>query len=139
MIGLKYRKVSCDYQPSNPAPPAKDPTAGIPPPPYAKRPSWARTVVSKGEDVAFEGGFQNGWWDKSYNVGWTEPKLGPSGSAAKCAKVYPGGAVSFASFDGKFDGRVSIEAAVDTSNGTPDMSVTLVGSKVWWQIFRIAS
>lgn len=130
VIGLQYREVPCDYKPANEAPPAKDPTPGVPPPSHATRPSWATTVVTQSQDVSFSSGIQHGWWDKSYNVEKKESKKGPFEGDAMCAKIHPSGAVALGTFKGRFVGRVSLEAWVETQHGTPNLSVTVSGSQV---------
>lgn len=129
VIGLQYREVPCDYKPENEAPPAKDPTPGVPPPSHAKRPSWAKTVVNQEADLSLSSGVQNGWWDKSYNVERKESKKTPTGGDATCAKIHPSGAISVGTYAGRFVGRVSMEAWIETQNGTPDLSVTVSGSQ----------
>ncbi|GMH39372.1 hypothetical protein BSKO_07270 [Bryopsis sp. KO-2023] len=143
VIGLKYRPVPCDYEPSNPAPKPQHPHHGPPPP--EPRPWWLPKKQNdqvhptpssprisphpKEPRSLFHGGIQNGWFTKQWNAkkvpGWT----GPSGGDAFCAQVYPHGAIGLESNGGDFWGRVSMELWFRTDDGVPDVKLQLAGYK----------
>lgn len=89
--------------------------------------AFAGPKVTKGSIVS--GQIMNGWADSSWYAEEAGDIKGPSGDNALCKKIYPGGAVSFASDKQKFDNMMSMEFWVKTDNGIPDVNINLEGTQ----------
>ncbi|GMH41450.1 hypothetical protein BSKO_09360 [Bryopsis sp. KO-2023] len=143
VIGLKYRPVSCDYVPPNPASPIANPTPGESP--TKPRPWWLpKAGQSPASDAPVEnpiqpsqsapvsvysGGLQDSWWEKSWNsqrvFGWK----GPSGGDAFCSEVDRYGALALGAKGSDFDNHVSLEMWIRTADGIPEVKLQLSGAK----------
>lgn len=95
--------------------------------------AFAGPKVTKGSIVS--GQIMNGWADSSWYAEEAGDIKGPSGDNALCKKIYPGGAVSFASDKQKFDNMMSMEFWVKTDNGIPDVNINLEGTQVELESF----
>lgn len=98
----------------------------------AIRPAGAQQRATLEPNLGFFDGFKSGWVDKSFKVESNGGQPGPSGGTAQCSKIFPGGAVVMGVTDGAFQGRLLLEAWVQTQDGIPDVSVNVAGVKVNW-------
>ncbi|KAG2454946.1 hypothetical protein HYH02_000774 [Chlamydomonas schloesseri] len=112
VIGLKYRRVPCDYVPAKEASSIAYPTPGEQPLRNAPRTvrDWPELTNTTSSSV-YNGGLAPGWSDQSYNVKAAStaiPAMNGNGSAM-CTSTQPKGAISLKSPRGAFTSHVALD------------------------------
>eukprot|EP01026_Neomeris_dumetosa_P037615 TRINITY_DN30494_c0_g1_i11.p2 TRINITY_DN30494_c0_g1~~TRINITY_DN30494_c0_g1_i11.p2 ORF type:complete len:261 (+),score=32.57 TRINITY_DN30494_c0_g1_i11:162-944(+) len=137
VIGLQYRRVSCDYQPDKPAPALAQPFVGIPPPTPDTCPTnqWAQIDSRSTEQIqqsiqaglVYTDSLQNYWQFSNWNAEAYEiPGNGINGGTAVCGRLFPGGAISFLAPQGALANWVSLEFFIKGDGNTiPNIDVNL--------------
>ncbi|KAG2491251.1 hypothetical protein HYH03_010458 [Edaphochlamys debaryana] len=133
VIGIRFRRVPCDYKPEKVASPIANPTQGEQPPSGAKRTEirpWEE--LSKTETaIAYDGSFQSGFWDGSYNVQGEWNMRGVSTGQAKCGNVQPKGAHVFKTSQGSFKDHIAVSFMIymDTKTSIEKGVVVVIGGQ----------
>eukprot|EP01025_Chloroclados_australasicus_P009372 TRINITY_DN1359_c0_g1_i1.p1 TRINITY_DN1359_c0_g1~~TRINITY_DN1359_c0_g1_i1.p1 ORF type:complete len:446 (-),score=39.41 TRINITY_DN1359_c0_g1_i1:1167-2372(-) len=152
VIGLKYRQVACDYQPTNVAQvPPEGPFWGEAPEAYGQAcpkyqfpiygsnpPSTATdeaaitaTTTSQEQQTSTlygengESTFSLSEWNADV---WEIPGAGLNGGHGVCGKVYPGGAISLQGASGSFNDHMMIEFWTKSDEGIANAAINIQGS-----------
>eukprot|EP01025_Chloroclados_australasicus_P038219 TRINITY_DN391_c0_g2_i1.p1 TRINITY_DN391_c0_g2~~TRINITY_DN391_c0_g2_i1.p1 ORF type:complete len:427 (-),score=42.61 TRINITY_DN391_c0_g2_i1:1719-2912(-) len=157
VIGLKYRQVACDYQPSKVAQvPPEGPFWGEEPeaygqscpkynfPVYGQTPTF--TPVTANDETAATGTTPTTTYEQkettlygengegtfalsNWNADvWEIPGAGVNGGHGICGKVYPGGAISLQGARGSFNDHMMVEFWTRTDEGVANAAINIQGS-----------
>uniref|UniRef100_A0A383VYW9 Expansin-like EG45 domain-containing protein n=1 Tax=Tetradesmus obliquus TaxID=3088 RepID=A0A383VYW9_TETOB len=152
VIGIKYRRVPCDYQPQNVAPAVSN---ASPFPSEAKwgqdrpRRDWPEYTGQRDSDFIFDNSLDNNWWDASWNTWLQSPKdakeSGMRKGQALCANIKSQGALALKTNSGAFQNKYKLEFWVyvgvsgweGTSATVPDIKISLRGTKGQCNVLKI--
>ncbi|KAI8471576.1 MAG: RlpA-like double-psi beta-barrel-protein domain-containing protein-containing protein [Monoraphidium minutum] len=142
VIGVKWRRVPCDYKPAKiaPVPAWPSPTAAEP---WGSRPvrDWPEFAGEPDRTMVFDNGVAPYWWVEQWNA-WVQPQSDSQNSGLRkgqgfCAKIYQQGGVRFKTNPGAFKGKyklnywmyVGVTGWEGTAAKVPDIWVRIGGSK----------